>query len=155
MTSNKVRDQLKRLSIGLPTGSRREHLEDAEQRTVIQLCQLHEYRWPELKLIFHPANGKRRDKRTAAILFGLGVKRGVPDLWLPVARRGWFGLVIEMKRVDGGRVEPEQKDWIEKLEDNRYYATVCNGADRAWSIIKWYLEGEPTVNGMSKLLEFP
>jgi hypothetical protein len=36
-----------------------------------------------------------------------GVSPGVPDLFIP----DWL-LWVEMKREKGGRVSPEQKDWI-------------------------------------------
>mgnify|MGYP004433785991 CR=1 FL=1 len=40
---------------------------------------------------------KQRDARTAANLKRQGVKAGVPDLHLPVARGGYNGLYIELK----------------------------------------------------------
>lgn len=43
---------------------------------------------PELKLLYHVPNGGKRDKRTATALRRQGVKAGVPDLCLPVARGG-------------------------------------------------------------------
>ena len=52
-----------------------------------------------------------RDIRTAANLKKEGVKRGVPDICLPVSRGKYHGLYIEMK---AGKNKPskEQKEWI-------------------------------------------
>ena len=50
---------------------------------------------PELKLLHHiPNEGKRTN---GALLKAAGMVSGVPDLSLPVARRGFNGLYIEMK----------------------------------------------------------
>lgn len=39
----------------------------------------------------------KRDKATAVALKRQGVKAGVPDICLPVARNGYHGLHIELK----------------------------------------------------------
>ena len=57
-----------------------------EQKAVIQWCILMEGRWPELEYIYHVPNGGSRNSREAANLKAQGVKPGVPDLELPVAR---------------------------------------------------------------------
>lgn len=49
-----------------------------------------------------------------------GVKPGVPDMFLPVAREGCHGLYIELKRRDGGRVSPEQTAWMDALARQGY-----------------------------------
>lgn len=117
--------------------------EDNEQRELLILCQMHEGRWPELAMIFHVPNGGKRGKVEGAILRGLGVRPGVPDLVLPAARRGWFGLYIEMKRPDatGASLTPVQREWRSKLLLQGYLSVVCDGAPAAWSVISWYMQG--------------
>lgn len=68
-----------------------------EQKAVIQWCILMEGRWPELEYIYHVPNGGSRNAREAANLKAQGVKPGVPDLELPVARGAYTGLHIELK----------------------------------------------------------
>lgn len=96
---------------------------------------------PELALMFAIPNGGTRDKIEAAHLKKQGVKRGVPDLFLPVAHGAYYGLFIEMKR-EGGRVSPEQKEWIARLNENGYRAVVCFGFEKAREEIEAYLRGE-------------
>ena len=55
--------------------------------------------------------GGKRDAKTATILKRQGVKAGVPDLHLPVARGGYHGLYIELK-VGDNTTTKKQKDWI-------------------------------------------
>lgn len=97
-----------------------------------------------LRRLFAIPNGGQRSKITAANLKAEGVKRGVPDIMLPLpmivepcagsARIGTFarycGLFIEMKRPKGkgqvaGSTSPEQDDWIGYLRNAGYAVSVC------------------------------
>ena len=69
-------------------------------------------------------------------------KARVPDICLPVARGGSHGLYIELKRAKGGRVTPEQIEWLENLKNQGYEVAVCNGWETAAKVIENYLKGE-------------
>lgn len=97
-------------------------------------------RYPELEMLFAVPNGGWRNKGTAVRLKLEGVKRGVPDIWFPVMRGGYCGLVIELK-TDTGRVKPEQKKWLELLAAQGWKAVVCRGAAETINTILWYLSG--------------
>lgn len=84
-------------------------------------------------------NGGARHKAVAGKLKAEGVRKGYPDLQLLMPRGGYHGLIIELKRAKGGRVEPEQADWLEWLAGQGYMAVVCKGADQARETIKRYL----------------
>ncbi len=98
---------------------------------------------PELALLYAIPNGGARDAVTGARMKAEGVKAGVPDLFLPVARCGYHGLFVEMKRRDGGKVSPAQRLWIERLTEQGYLVAVCHGRDAAERVIVTYLEGGP------------
>lgn len=98
--------------------------------------QLKEY--PELELLYHIPNGGKRDKATAIALKRQGVKAGVPDLCLPVARNGFHGLYIELK-VGKNKPTSNQKEWIEKLTAQGYYVAICYGWSEAAERLIWYL----------------
>lgn len=95
-------------------------------------------KYPELALLYHIPNGGRRDRAEAARLKAEGVKAGVPDLCLPVARGGWHGLYIELK-VPGNRPTQNQREWLEQLRGQGYAAVVCYGFDEARRAIEEYL----------------
>jgi hypothetical protein len=76
--------------------------------------------------IFAIPNGGQRSIAAAARLKVEGVSAGVPDLFIPAWR-----LWVEMKRVKGGVLSAEQKDWIKYLEEVGYCAKVCKGAEDA------------------------
>lgn len=71
--------------------------ESIEQEIVIKWCEIQSCKYKELELIHHCPNGGKRNCNEAAALKRQGVKPGVPDLNLPVARNGYHGLYIEMK----------------------------------------------------------
>ena len=98
-------------------------------------------RWPELSLMHHIANGGSRDYIEAKHLKQQGVKPGIPDIFLPVAKGGYHGLYIEMKRQHGGRLSEEQKDVIPRLRAQGYRVEVCKGFQVAANTIEAYMEG--------------
>lgn len=95
-------------------------------------------KWPELALLHHIPNGGTRDAVEAKHLKDQGVKRGVPDLCLPVPRGQYHGLYIEMK-AETGRTSPEQDWWGERLLGQGYMWEVCRGYRSAISVLEWYL----------------
>lgn len=107
--------------------------EAQEQAAVVEFCD-----WAGIP-VFHIPNGGYRHQHTAYQLKRQGVKPGVPDLCVPVAREGCHGLYVEMKRAKGGRLSAEQRGWIELLRENGYRAEVCHGADEAIALISGYI----------------
>ena len=123
-----------------PKDPRKLPTEGEEQATLFTWAQMQSRRRPELKLLFHIPNGGSRNKIEAAHLKAQGVKSGVPDLFLPVARGVWYGLFVELKRQKGGRVSDQQRRWIEALERQGYRAEIACGWKDAAQIITEYLE---------------
>lgn len=89
----------------------------------------------------HIPNGGMRSKSEAARFKAMGVKRGVSDIFLPVARGGFHGLYIELKAKDG-KVDAAQKEWIAAVRKQGYYGAVCFGGGLAADLIQKYLKGE-------------
>jgi hypothetical protein len=73
-----------------------------------------------------------------------GVKAGVPDLCLPVARGQYHGLYIELKRHRGGRTSDHQSEWLDALSAQGYKAALCYGWEQAAGTIIEYLTGGGT-----------
>jgi hypothetical protein len=121
---------LTRRALPVPT----EHI---EQAAVVAGADDLTGKWPELRLLFACPNfaghmgGNVARLRAGAKAKREGRKAGVPDLVLPVARKGYHGLFIEMKRQRGGAVSPEQREWLNALRAENYRAVVCKGAAAA------------------------
>ncbi len=72
-----------------------------------------------------------------------GQRKGYPDITINVPRGGYHGAYIELKILKG-RTSPEQKDWLVKLVNYGYLATVIATNDPQ-EVIDWvtsYLKGE-------------
>lgn len=116
----------------------RKRSESTEQERVIAWSLAHSTSYPALKLLYHVPNGGKRNQAEAARLKKQGVKAGVPDLVLPVARDGFHGLYIEMK-WDKNKTTGNQKWWLEQLQEQGYKTAVCYGADEVMDQIAAYM----------------
>lgn len=98
-------------------------------------------------LIYHVPNGGQRHKLVAIKLKEQGVKAGVPDLVLPMARGGYFGLYLEFKATapNDAAVSASQHAWIRQLNEQGYLAIVCRGHFDAMEQIRAYLKLPQTV----------
>jgi hypothetical protein len=86
--------------------------------------------------IFAIPNGGFRSRATAARLKAEGVSPGVPDLFVPKHL-----LWIEMKRLKGGKLSLEQRDWQRYLVDDCQHTwIVCHGAEDAKAQISAFFE---------------
>lgn len=115
--------------------------EEVEQTCLFRWAEYSLGAHPELKLLHAIPNGGKRSKSEAARMKAAGVKAGVPDMFLPVARGGSHGLYIELKRIKGGRVSAEQLAWMEELTREGYTCAVCHGWEEARKVIQTYLKG--------------
>lgn len=91
---------------------------------------------PELALLHHiPNEGKRTN---GGVLKAAGLKTGIPDLCLPIPRKGYHGLYIEMK-YGKNKLSKNQKEMIAKIEKEQYKVSVCYSAKQAREVIRHYL----------------
>lgn len=121
------------------TPGRRSQPEHVEQSLLLQWAEVASSRTPELGLLFAIPNGGHRDIRTAVKLKREGVKRGVPDLMLPVPRGPHHGLFLEMKAGPTSRVQHEQLVWHTALRAQGYAVRVAYGWESAKVAIENYL----------------
>lgn len=117
--------------------------ESAEQQNLLRWSLWAEAKYPELCLLYHVPNEGKRSRAAGGRLKAEGLKPGVPDLCLPVARGGFHGLYIELK-AQGGKVTANQEKWIAELTAQGYLAKVCVGFESAQQLIESYLKGEIT-----------
>ena len=122
----------------------RKNTESSHQIAIFHWAAMSEKKYPELKLLHASANGGKRNAATAARMKREGVKAGIPDIFLPVARGGFSGLYIELKRPKlgnspAGRPTKKQLEWIDDLANEGFMTMVCIGADSAVQTIRDYL----------------
>ena len=113
--------------------------EGGAQETLFQWIGWNLSKYPELELAHHIPNGGKRNKVEAVNLKRQGVKAGVPDICLPVARGEYHGLYIELK-VGNNKQTEKQKWWQRKLREQGYKSEVCYGWQQAAKMLIDYLE---------------
>lgn len=115
--------------------------EHYEQCLVIRYCDIKKipiFAIPNANAL--SSQNKQMAIRNMAKMKKEGLRKGIPDLFIPVAKNGYHGLFIEMKRVKGSTTSKEQKEWIEKLNNNGYKAIICKGSQVAISEIENYFK---------------
>lgn len=121
------------------------HIEDAAQAEVIRWARMRQAAVPELDLLYHIPNGGSRGLLEAVRLKRQGVKPGVPDLHLPIARGGYIGLWIEMKTATG-RLSEDQRKIIAMLCAEGHRVEICRSAADAVEVFEDYLRvPTPTI----------
>jgi VRR-NUC domain len=117
--------------------------EDGHQAALF--CWAASYDRSVLKRLFAIPNGGSRHQAEALKLMATGVKRGVPDICLPVAIYPYHGLYIELKRPASagkaaGRSSEEQNDWADFLRAQGYMCRLCYGWEQARDTILEYIK---------------
>lgn len=111
--------------------------EHQEQKALIRWFDL---QYPAYRgRLFAIPNGGQRHVVVAKKLKAEGVRKGVPDLMLPVPMNGFHGLFIEIKAI-GGRMTPEQREWSQWLADQGYMTVLAVGFDSARRWVEDYLK---------------
>lgn len=105
--------------------------EHEEQRVFVQWFRR---RYAPVRIFAIP-NGGFRSRATAGRLKAEGVMRGIPDLFVPE-----WNLWIEMKRVKGGRLSPDQVNWKQYLEEIGNTVFVAYGAQNAMELVDDFID---------------
>ncbi len=122
--------------------------EHGEQAAAIDWARRMAGQYPELDLLFAIPNGAMTPNYALAQkLKSEGLRPGVPDLFLPVARCGHHGLFIEMK-APGGVASKEQHQFIRAAREQGYETAICYSAEEAVETLENYL-GITTLKGAS------
>ena len=75
--------------------------------------------------MYHIPNEGKRTVSNGAALKRQGLKKGVPDICLPVPRAKYHGMYIEMKRI-GGKPTAEQQYYINELAKQGYCCVIAD-----------------------------
>lgn len=109
--------------------------EELEQERLIKIL---DKKYPRV-LYCASAGGLWTTKLQGGKMKAAGYKKGFPDIMIFEPRGGYSGLFIELKRITGGTVSPEQKEWLGRLNARGYMAIVCKGCMNAVAALDKYL----------------
>lgn len=104
------------------------------------------HQFPELKDDFHHFANERfitpkggAEFHEGRKLKRMGVTKGVLDFHLAFPCNGYHGLWVELK-VGKGRLEPEQKEFIQRKNERGYHALAVWGFEAAKEVFSIYLK---------------
>lgn len=103
-------------------------------------------------ILFHVPNGGKRDPKEAAKFKRLGVRAGIPDLFLAIPTDRHHGLFLEMKSKRG-KLTSFQEKACEEFRKKGYFVAVCHSWIEAVEAIEEYLG--PSLYGRHVKKEYP
>lgn len=127
-----------RLSDRPPEYLNSEHLQQAALIDWTNRQEIKEY-YPLLQWLYAVPNGGDRAMAVAVKMKAEGVKKGVPDLFLPVPRKGYYGFYIEMK-YGNGTTSREQKNFLNLADAHGYHTGIYRCWHDARDALIEYLE---------------
>lgn len=127
--------------------------EDGNQAALFCWAAANIVQYPQLKYLFAIPNGGSRHIAEATKMVATGLRKGVPDIFLPsegftlTQNNRYFGCFIEMKtekrrKHKNGGLEDDQIEWIEALQKAGYCCKVCYNWIEARDTLIAYLEGK-------------
>jgi hypothetical protein len=102
---------------------------------------------PIRKLLYMNHNSGRKSMMSATTDVGLGLTKGIPDLFLAIPNDLWHGLYIEMKAI-GGKVSPDQTEVMELLSNQGYKCAVIDSFQSFQELILNYLKHTPYASNI-------
>ena len=92
------------------------------------------------RLIFHIPNGGSRHPLEAKHLKAQGVRKGIPDLFIPEPCTNAAGLFIEMKRDTRQKPRPEQAEMLAALNNKGYAVALCGNFEHFQKVVNEYFD---------------
>lgn len=115
-------------------------LEQQIQKSIIEQVSFLRYKGRSLSYyLHHSPNGGYRNEIEGANFKRMGVQAGYPDLIMDIAKNGYHGLRIELKRSPKEKLTEYQEERLKILNEEGYYAVVCTGVDNAVDTIQKYM----------------
>ena len=112
--------------------------EGTEHHLQVECVRLFRLKHHKDGIIYAVPNGGKRTLTEGAIKRYEGMTVGIPDLHIPVPRKGYASLYIEMKNGKTGRLSENQKDMIERLRSYGNKVEVVRTLDEFMAVVDDY-----------------
>jgi len=109
----------------------RKYPEDDLQMAAARYLDLIGAKW------FHVANERKTTRQAGQRLKKKGVKSGIPDIIILDQKKGFTGLVIELK-IKGNYTTENQKKWLKTFKGLNYMAVVAYNMDEVIDVVNNY-----------------
>lgn len=108
--------------------------EESIQKAVMQWVRLD----PVLRrCVIHIPNEGKRTSHYGTSLKEMGMRAGVPDLFIAMPRHNYNGAWIELKSKNG-ILNDSQLEFLHDMRYQNYFADTCRSIEEAIATIKWY-----------------
>lgn len=113
------------------------------QVAIVKWAKTQVPKYPQLLWLHSVPNGGKRDSREAQRLKDEGLTPGILDMALDVARGGYHGAKIELKKPGGKcpKASDEQEKYMEFCKQEGYATLLSNDFSEVKSFLIDYLEG--------------
>lgn len=95
---------------------------------------------PDYDWAYHTANEAKRSPALGATLKRMGLRKGISDLCFPICKNGKHGLYLELKNGRKAKIQPEQLEFGQIIEERGYQFSIAYDLEEAKKIIKEYIE---------------
>lgn len=119
--------------------------EEAQMITFFDYCRANAFRHLVFELAYHIPNERKASIARRMTLKRSGVRKGMPDICVPVSIGPYGALYIEMK-VKPNKPSPEQIQIIDRLNEAGNYAVLCWSATEAIAVLEDYLANKCALN---------
>lgn len=117
-------------------------LEYEIQIDIIFWCEQKVYKNNPLSLyVHHSPNGGKRNLVEAKKFRAMGTRAGYPDLTIDIAKGGYNGMKLELKRSRRETTTRNQEAELARLKEEGYYTVACCGYDESIAEIEKYMNG--------------
>jgi len=117
-----------------------DYIQKSEREEQIAFFEWLRWEYPSLAdSSFSIPNAAKRSWILGKTLKKEGLRRGIPDIFCAIMRKGYGGLFIEMK-IGKNKLSSYQKEMIDKLTKNGYKCCVCYGFEEAKNAFKEYID---------------
>ena len=116
----------------------RKRLMQCEHNLQSACVQWARMQFPKL-ILFAIPNGAWCGYKQGRKLVAEGMLKGVPDIFVALARKDYHGLFIEMKAGKKGVVRDEQSEMMIKLRNEGYQCAVCRSFEQFQTILINYI----------------
>jgi hypothetical protein len=115
--------------------------EELQMMAFFDYCKVMENRHKAWKLAYHIPNERKASIQRRITMARCGVKKGMPDICIPVPNDKYASLYIEMK-VKPNKPSKEQLELLKELYSAGSYSCIAWSAEEAISVVNKYLENK-------------
>lgn len=112
--------------------------ESSHQKGLFTWAKYSQNRFPELQLLYAIPNGAHVSDMHRIRLVREGLKKGIPDIHLPVSRGGYHSFYLELKSKTG-KISKEQNSMIKLLQLQGNLCLVSYDLTDSISYLEQYL----------------